>query len=175
MPLSHKKLALSLVLITTFGWNVAFAQSSTTVTTAPASAPSAAANAMKAEPIKLGVARKTSSGLQIIDHKLGEGDEVVTLKPVLVHYTGWLFDEKAPDGKGKKFDSSKDRGTPFGFFVGAKRVIAGWDEGVIGMKPGGQRTLIIPPQLGYGERGAPGAIPPNATLIFEIEFIKLAG
>jgi FKBP-type peptidyl-prolyl cis-trans isomerase FkpA len=119
--------------------------------------------------------RKTASGLTIIDQKIGEGPEVTTMKPVLVHYTGWLYDEKAPDKKGKKFDSSRDRGTPFGFFPGAKRVIAGWEEGVIGMKKGGQRTLIIPPELGYGANGAGGVIPPNATLLFDIEFVQFAG
>jgi FKBP-type peptidyl-prolyl cis-trans isomerase FkpA len=163
------------VLITTFGLSVAFAQTNPASVPPPVS-PNAAAPAGLAPTITgLGLPRKTASGLQIIDQKLGQGDEVVNMKPVLVHYTGWLYDEKAPGGKGQKFDSSRDRVVPFGFIVGAKRVIAGWDEGLLGMKPGGQRTLIIPPSLGYGERGAPGAIPPNATLIFDIEFLKPAG
>ena len=87
-----------------------------------------------------------------------------------VHYTGWLSKDGA---KGAKFDSSVDRGQPFDFTLGAHQVIAGWDEGVAGMKVGGQRTLIIPPELGYGSRGAGGVIPPNATLIFDVELLKV--
>jgi len=112
--------------------------------------------------------------LRKIDVKAGTGAEAATGRPVLVHYTGWLHDPAAPEGKGRKFDSSKDRGLPFGFIVGAGRVIKGWDEGVAGMKVGGQRTLIIPPALGYGERGAGGGlIPPNATLIFDVELVSV--
>ena len=94
-------------------------------------------------------------------------------KPVIVHYTGWLYDPAAPGGKGAKFDSSRDRQVPFGFFLGGGKVIKGWDDGVQGMKVGGQRTLIIPPALGYGERGAGGVIPPNATLIFDVELVEV--
>ncbi len=111
--------------------------------------------------------------LQKIDAKQGNGAEAVAGKPVVVHYTGWLYDESKPDKKGAKFDSSRDRGTPFSFPLGAGRVIRGWDEGVAGMKVGGQRTLIIPPSLGYGDRGAGGVIPPNATLIFDVELIEV--
>jgi FKBP-type peptidyl-prolyl cis-trans isomerase len=88
-----------------------------------------------------------------------------------VHYTGWLHDPSAADKKGHKFDSSRDRGDPFSFSLGAGQVIAGWDEGVAGMKVGGQRTLTIPPEKGYGARGAGGVIPPNATLVFDVELI----
>ena len=94
-------------------------------------------------------------------------------KPVIVHYTGWLYDPSKPDQKGAKFDSSRDRQVPFGFIIGAGRVIKGWDEGVVGMKVGGQRTLIIPPAMAYGERGAGGVIPPNATLIFDVELVEV--
>ncbi|GIK87542.1 MAG: peptidyl-prolyl cis-trans isomerase [Betaproteobacteria bacterium] len=111
--------------------------------------------------------------LSRIDVKPGTGAEAVSGKPVLVHYTGWLHDPAAPGSKGRKFDSSRDRGVPFGFILGAGRVIRGWDEGVVGMKVGGQRTLVIPPSMGYGERGAGNVIPPNATLIFEVELIEV--
>ena len=107
------------------------------------------------------------------DTKVGEGKAAETGKAVSVHYTGWLFDPAAADRKGKKFDSSLDRGMPFGFILGAGRVIKGWDEGVVGMKEGGKRTLYIPPSYGYGERGAGGAIPPNATLVFDVELLKI--
>ena len=110
----------------------------------------------------------TSSGLQIIDTKPGTGAAPKKGQTVSVHYTGWLYTNGQ---KGKKFDSSVDRGQPFQFPVGAGRVIAGWDEGVGSMKVGGKRTLIIPPSLGYGERGAGGVIPPNATLMFDVELL----
>ncbi len=110
-------------------------------------------------------------GLTKIDVKTGTGEEAVAGKMVNVHYTGWLFDKSAPDNKGKKFDSSRDRPGNFAFPLGAGRVIQGWDQGVQGMKVGGQRTLIIPSSLGYGSRGAGGAIPPNATLIFDVELM----
>ena len=113
----------------------------------------------------------SSKGLKMIDHKIGTGAEAVAGKNVSVHYTGWLFDDAAPENKGTKFDSSRDRGSPFSFPLGAGRVIAGWDQGVAGMKVGGQRTLIIPPELGYGARGAGGVIPPNATLVFDVELL----
>jgi len=116
----------------------------------------------------------TPSGLQYEDTVVGNGDIAQAGRPVQVHYTGWLFDESAPDNKGKKFDSSRDRGDPFVFPLGAGRVIAGWDQGVAGMKVGGQRTLIIPPEMGYGARGAGGVIPPNATLVFDVELLGVA-
>ena len=109
-------------------------------------------------------------GLKYTDTKAGDGATAKAGNKVSVHYTGWLSDNGA---KGKKFDSSVDRGQPFQFTLGAKQVIAGWDEGVAGMKVGGTRTLTIPPELGYGARGAPGAIPPNATLIFDVELLQV--
>ncbi len=111
----------------------------------------------------------TASGLTYIDTAVGSGAAAKAGQNAVVHYTGWLY----VDGeKGDKFDSSLDRGQPFTFPLGARRVIAGWDEGVAGMRPGGKRTLIIPPDLGYGARGAGGVIPPNATLLFEVELIE---
>jgi peptidylprolyl isomerase len=109
-------------------------------------------------------------GLKYTDSKTGDGATARSGNKVSVHYTGWLSDNGA---KGKKFDSSVDRGQPFQFTLGAKQVIAGWDEGVAGMKVGGKRTLTIPPELGYGARGAPGAIPPNSTLIFDVELLQV--
>ena len=108
----------------------------------------------------------TASGLQYEDLSEGTGAAAKAGDSVEVHYTGWLID-------GTKFDSSLDRGRPFGFQLGAGRVIKGWDEGVAGMKVGGKRKLTIPPDLGYGSRGAGGVIPPNATLVFEVELLKV--
>jgi len=105
------------------------------------------------------------------DEKLGTGAAATVGQQVTVHYTGWLFDAAAADNKGRKFDSSRDRHEPFSFMLGAGQVIKGWDQGVAGMKVGGQRRLTIPPELGYGARGAGGVIPPNATLVFDVELL----
>ena len=110
----------------------------------------------------------SASGLQLEDVVVGSGETATAGQRVSVHYTGWLYDN---DQAGAKFDSSKDRGQPFEFPLGAGRVIRGWDEGVAGMKVGGTRRLIIPSELGYGARGAGGVIPPNATLLFEVELL----
>ena len=138
-----------------------------TGTTPPAAAAPAAAPAPSAAPAVV-------TELVKKDIVEGQGKVAVKGKGVLVNYTGWFYDPAAPGMKGAKFDSSEGRSTPFGFVVGAGRVIKGWDEGVPGMKEGGKRTLIIPPALAYGEKGAGGGkIPPNATLLFEVELIKL--
>ena len=108
----------------------------------------------------------TASGLVIEEMTVGTGATAVAGKKVSVHYTGWLVD-------GTRFDSSKDRGDPFIFPLGKGHVIKGWDEGVAGMKVGGKRKLIVPAQLGYGSRGAGGVIPPNATLIFDVELLEI--
>jgi peptidylprolyl isomerase len=113
---------------------------------------------------------KTETGLQYFDVKEGTGQKPKTGQTCVVHYSGWLWVNNA---KGAKFDSSKDRGERFSFPVGQRRVIKGWDEGVAGMKVGGTRELLIPPELGYGRRGAGGIIPPNATLFFEVELFEV--
>jgi FKBP-type peptidyl-prolyl cis-trans isomerase FkpA len=107
------------------------------------------------------------------DDSVGSGHEAVAGRRVSVHYTGWLYDESRPDHKGRKFDSSRDRNEPFTFRLGGGEVIRGWDEGVAGMKVGGRRTLTIPPDYGYGARGAGGVIPPNATLVFDVELLDV--
>jgi FKBP-type peptidyl-prolyl cis-trans isomerase len=111
--------------------------------------------------------------LQMTDTKLGSGAEAAAGKQVTVHYTGWLYDGAAADRHGSKFDSSRDRNDPFAFRLGARQVITGWDQGVAGMKVGGSRTLVIPAALAYGSRGAGGAIPPNATLVFDVELLDV--
>ena len=122
-------------------------------------------------------ATPTPSGSEIMDLQKtdlapGTGAEISSGQTALVHYTGWLYDAAAPENKGKQFDSSVG-GEPFEFPLGAGRVIAGWDQGVVGMKVGGKRRLVIPPVMGYGERGAGGVIPPNATLVFDVELVEI--
>lgn len=117
-----------------------------------------------------GEGNSMTNGLSVVEVQVGTGTEAVKGKTVSVHYTGWLEENGK---KGKKFDSSVDRGEPFTFLLGAGQVIAGWDQGVAGMKIGGKRTLTIPPELGYGARGAGGVIPPNARLIFDVELLKV--
>jgi peptidylprolyl isomerase len=129
-----------------------------TQTTAPAATPEKKESKMVTTP----------SGLKYEDTKEGTGPSPKNGQKCSMHYTGWLWEN---DAKGKKFDSSLDRGQPFEFRIGKGEVIRGWDEGVATMKVGGKRTLIIPPNLGYGSRGAAGAIPPNATLAFEVELL----
>lgn len=114
----------------------------------------------------------TASGLKIIDTEVGTGASPTTGQTCVMHYTGWLYENGQ---KTTKFDSSVDRGQPFEFPIGTGRVIKGWDEGVATMKVGGKRTLIIPPDLGYGASGAGGVIPPNATLIFDVELLDIKG
>jgi peptidylprolyl isomerase len=114
--------------------------------------------------------QKSPTGLQYEDVKVGTGAQPKTGQTCVMHYTGWLWENGA---KGKKFDSSVDRGTPFEFPLGQGRVIKGWDEGVASMKVGGKRNLLIPPSLGYGARGAGAVIPPNATLFFEVELLGI--
>jgi FKBP-type peptidyl-prolyl cis-trans isomerase FkpA len=130
------------------------------------------AGSQSVQPLTSKVGAKVTE-LQKIDIKPGDGPEAVAGKGVIVHYTGWLYDPAVADGRGAKFDSSFDRNVPFGFVLGRGRVIKGWDEGVAGMKVGGKRTLVIPPDMAYGSRGAGGVIPPEATLLFEVELLEV--
>lgn len=153
----------------------ALAGCSSTSETALAPAPDAAAiapppPAPPSASAPSGQAVTRPSGLQVIDTRVGSGRAAAPGYIAVVHYTGWLYHGGQ---KGKKFDSSVDRGQPFEFTLAEGRVIKGWDEGVAGMKVGGTRRLVIPPQLGYGARGAGGVIPPNATLLFEVELLGL--
>jgi FKBP-type peptidyl-prolyl cis-trans isomerase len=111
--------------------------------------------------------------LQQIDLELGTGASIAKGQLAVVHYTGWLYAQGAPDNKGQKFDSSVDRHEPFEFPLGAGHVIKGWDEGVVGMKVGGKRRLVIPPEMGYGASGAGGVIPGGATLVFDVELVGI--
>jgi len=129
----------------------------------PASAPAPVQPAAPTEPAVL-----------VTDVVAGIGDEALPGMVVIVHYTGWLYDPAATEHRGRKFDSSRDRGQPFSFHLGAGRVIRGWEQGIPGMKVGGTRRLVIPPDLAYGPRGAgDGVIPPNATLLFEVELLAV--
>ena len=115
----------------------------------------------------------STAQLKMTELKPGTGPAIKTGQTAVVHYTGWLYVEDAPDHKGKKFDSSLDRNDPFSFPVGGGQVIQGWDQGVAGMQVGGQRRLVIPAELGYGSRGAGGVIPPNATLLFDVKLLSI--
>lgn len=115
----------------------------------------------------------TVAELQRIDNTVGIGPVATSGSEVTVHYTGWIYDERRPDKRGEKFDSSVDRGEPFDFLLGAGRVIRGWDDGVAGMRVGGKRTLVIPSYMAYGREGAGGVIPPNASLVFDVELLAV--
>lgn len=114
-----------------------------------------------------------AASVGITELKEGNGPAVSDGQAAVVHYTGWLYEAAAPEHKGRQFDSSRDHGQPFTFRIGAGEVIPGWDQGVAGMKVGGQRRLVIPPELGYGARGAGGVIPPGATLVFDVELVGI--
>jgi len=120
-----------------------------------------------------GETTEVAGSLHITDRQVGDGAEAGSGRRVSVHYVGWLYDPDVADHQGRQFDSSRDRNEPFEFVLGAGQVIAGWDQGVEGMRVGGRRTLIIPPELGYGAQGAGGVIPPNATLVFDVELLDV--
>lgn len=155
----HKFANLTAAVLLAFSVS-ACADSNTATATGTAAQPVKTNNALVTELIKA-------------DEKVGDGKLAVSGQKVTVHYTGWLYDPRAAKNKGTKFDSSLDRGQPFTFLLGAGQVIRGWDEGVAGMKVGGKRTLIIPSYMGYGTRGAGGVIPPNATLMFDVELLEV--
>jgi FKBP-type peptidyl-prolyl cis-trans isomerase FkpA len=166
----YRKAAVALgafALVTTPACAQAPASGSAPAPATPALAPAATVSAAK--PVA------APAQLTIIERKLGEGPAAAANEPVLVHYTGYLYDASAPAKKGAKFDSSVERAAPLGFIIGAGRVIKGWDEGVTGMKVGGQRTLIIPPDKAYGDKGAGALIPPNSTLVFDVELMGILG
>jgi len=135
----------------------------------------AAASACAQTPVPLAPIAAPAEVKELVkeDTKEGAGKVAEKNKAVLVHYTGWIYDPKAPGRKGAQFDTSAGRPTPFGFIIGVGKVIKGWDEGVPGMKEGGKRTLIIPPAMAYGDKGAGGVIPPGATLLFDVELVKV--
>jgi len=124
--------------------------------------------AAPASPVEVARQAATAAGVKIVDLRVGRGKPALEGATVRVHYTGWLLDPAAPDGKGTKFDSSRDRNEPFLFPLGQQKVIRGWDLGVAGMQPGGKRRLVIPAELAYGARGAGGVIPPNGRMVFEV-------
>jgi peptidylprolyl isomerase len=160
MPITRRAMTRRTVTLTAFTLAVASAMTMSDGSLSPATAQAA------------GKSMTTASGLQITDSKVGTGAAPKKGQICVMHYTGWLYENGV---KGKKFDSSVDRNEPFEFPIGQRQVIAGWDEGVSTMKVGGKRTLIIPPELGYGARGAGGVIPPNATLMFDVELLDVKG
>jgi FKBP-type peptidyl-prolyl cis-trans isomerase len=138
---------------------------------APSGEPAKTASAMAAAPAQP-ACEPPPKDLVVKDVEPGKGDPVVVRSALVVGYTGWLYDGCAPDRKGKKFDSSDSRNAPLGFMLGIGRVVKGWDEGLVGMREQGKRTLIIPPDKGYGEKGSPdGSVPPNATLVFDVTLV----
>lgn len=147
-----------------------FAQATATPEAAEAAQP--AQSAQPGQPATSGQVVTTRSGLQMIDHKVGTGKSAAPGYIAVVHYTGWLYQNGV---KGRKFDSSVDRKQPLEFPINGGQVIKGWDEGVATMRVGGKRTLIVPPQLGYGARGSGASIPPNATLMFDVELVGIKG
>jgi len=142
-------------------------------TATPAEAGAADASSSSASASAPSTASAVPMKLESTDLQTGKGPAIKSGQTAVVHYTGWLYSEAAPEKKGQKFDSSRDRNEPFSFPLGGGQVIAGWDQGVAGMQVGGQRRLVIPPDLGYGASGAGGVIPPNATLVFDVELLGI--
>ena len=161
-PALSAALLVLLLALASFAAPTALAQ-------APGTAPGTAAGTGPASAPALPAAEPKE--LAVVDVVVGSGTELRSGDVAIVHYTGWLFDPAAADRRGSRFDTSRERGVPFGFFVGFGKVIKGWDQGLPGMKVGGKRTLVIPPEMGYGARGAGGVIPPNATLVFDVELL----
>lgn len=168
------KLVFAVIAAVSLSANAADPQSATNpkLQTAAASVDTTAVTLAAKDPLP-----KTVKELTIIEREPGNQNTkpIPTRTPVLVHYTGWLYDPAKPDGKGAEFDSSLKQPVPFGFIVGAGRVIKGWDQGIVGMREKGKRTLIIPAALAYGESGAAPKIPANATLLFDVELVQVIG
>ena len=142
-------------------------------TATPAEAGAADSSTSSASASAPSTASAVPMKLESTDLQTGKGPAIKSGQTAVVHYTGWLYSEAAPEKKGQKFDSSRDRNEPFSFPLGGGQVISGWDQGVAGMQVGGQRRLVIPPDLGYGASGAGGVIPPNATLVFDVELLGI--
>jgi FKBP-type peptidyl-prolyl cis-trans isomerase FkpA len=166
-------LTLAFIAAFTFGCTAPAEKAATTPEAKPA-AQAATATPPAVEPKKTDACQPPPKELVVKDITPGTGQEVRFRSAVLVGYTGWVYDGCAPEFKGKEFDSSRNRPTPFGFVVGAGRVIKGWDEGLIGMKEKGKRLLVIPPDKAYGQRSPTPAIPPNSTLVFEVDLAQIA-
>jgi FKBP-type peptidyl-prolyl cis-trans isomerase FkpA len=181
MPLLHRvRIALAVLAVTSAtGATPAAADQAPTSKPAPATAAAPAAPATAAapaaadSPIQAARHAAEAEGIVVKDLNVGHGTVALAGARVRVHYTGWLQDLAGTDAKGKQFDSSRTRGQPFSFQLGQRNVIRGWDLGVAGMQPGGKRRLVIPPAAGYGARGAGDVIPPNATLVFDVELIDV--
>ena len=175
----QKSLAITLIAIAAVAALAACSSKEAPATTSAASDSAAApadtaAPSSEAAPAAAATTGTENMPMQKIELAPGSGAEIKSGQTALVHYTGWLYDAAAPENKGKKCDSSVDRNEPFEFPVGAGMVIKGWDEGVVGMKVGGKRRLVIPPEMGYGQRGAGGGlIPPGATLVFDVELVEI--
>ncbi|MCZ6880793.1 MAG: FKBP-type peptidyl-prolyl cis-trans isomerase [Gammaproteobacteria bacterium] len=171
--MNHKIILMSFLLLAAFGSPMAQQDdAATTAKQAPAQ-PEQEASTVASKEARMELV-ELDNGLKYLLLAEGAGAAIEAGQNAMVHYTGWLYDQSLAEGKGEKFDSSRDRGQPFSFPLGAGRVIKGWDLGVAGMKVGERRMLIIPAELGYGSRGASGAIPPNADLLFDVELLGIS-
>ena len=169
--MTHKTIMMSFILLAACGSTMAQDETAVTAKQAPAQ-PEQDTSSVELKEARMELV-ELDNGLKYLLLAEGAGAAIEAGQSAMVHYTGWLYDQSLADGKGKKFDSSRDRGQPFSFPLGAGRVIKGWDLGVAGMKVGERRMLMIPAELGYGSRGAGGAIPPNADLLFDVELLGI--
>ncbi len=170
--MTHKIILLSFLLLAAFGSPMAQQDDAATIAKQAPVQPEQEATTVASKEARMDLV-ELDNGLKYLLLAEGAGEAIEAGQSAMVHYTGWLYDQSLAEGKGTKFDSSRDRGQPFSFPLGAGRVIKGWDLGVAGMKVGERRMLIIPAELGYGSRGAGGAIPPNADLVFDVELLGI--